>query len=119
MFLRQKTNTDCCIICLSFCDPLSRITSDSLEWNRDQIQRVVEKHLWWWYLQPESEGQRIKWICKSCWQEISSFHNFFLRVERIHKQYQTLLFTTNNLEAQTIHDVKKVKRAKNYIGFNI
>ncbi|KNC32011.1 Transcription factor grauzone [Lucilia cuprina] len=27
------------------------------------------------------------WICRQCWQELSNFHAFYLKVKKVHKQY--------------------------------
>lgn len=116
----MKISMDSCIICLSISDPFSRITTQSLEWNKEQIQRVVEKHLWWLYLQPQSE-EVTKCICRSCWQEISSFHNFYLKIEKIHNQYQTLLAISKpqGKIAETIPDNKKVNKAIHFPTLNL
>lgn len=84
---------DNCIICLETnCDILTRISTLSNEWFEANIQRIIEKHLWWWYMKP-AKTSNSRWICGQCWQEISSFHSFYCRVEAAHQNYQEIYFS--------------------------
>lgn len=79
---------DNCVVCCKVnADTLSRITTKSIEWKKWDIQRIIEKHLWWWYLREPSDGGTLQWICGQCWQELSSFHKFYLSVEKEHNLY--------------------------------
>ncbi|XP_065365381.1 transcription factor grauzone-like [Calliphora vicina] len=78
---------DNCVVCLSTnADIFSRINFQSSEWQECSIQRIIEKHLWWWYMK-QTPPQSLPWICRQCWQELSSFHTFYMKVEKVHKQY--------------------------------
>lgn len=88
---------DKCIICLETAkDISSRINTHSKEWIQGNIQRIIEKHLWWWYMKPlASNEKQIRWICRQCFQEVTSFHVFYCKVEMVHKNYQQI---ENNLK---------------------
>ncbi|KAM7350809.1 uncharacterized protein ACRADG_009253 [Cochliomyia hominivorax] len=94
---------NCIVCCKSNDDTFSRITTVSSEWKEWNIQRIIEKHLWWWYLKPPSSKELVQWICRNCWQEISSFHNFYIEVEKENKEYYNLFKSAikENLEEIT------------------
>ncbi|XP_065367079.1 zinc finger protein 62 homolog [Calliphora vicina] len=87
---------DNCIICLeSNEDKSARITTLSSEWMDGQIHRIIEKHLWWWHLEQSLQHNGfVRWICRHCWKEISTFHNFYCKVEMVHRNYQQTMRTT-------------------------
>ncbi|XP_073824109.1 transcription factor grauzone-like [Musca autumnalis] len=82
---------DVCIVCLETNeDVLSRLKAGSMEWNKYNVQKVIEKHLWWWYFNVMDKEINSKWICNECWSQISSFHKFFLRVQKSHYFFSSL-----------------------------
>ncbi|XP_065364263.1 zinc finger protein 91-like [Calliphora vicina] len=81
---------DKCIVCLSSNSVISRINLHSYEGYECNIQRIIEKHLWWWYFKQTAQDNQLPWICLECWQELLSFHNFYLKVENVHKQYELM-----------------------------
>ncbi|KAI8116278.1 Transcription factor grauzone [Lucilia cuprina] len=79
----------------------------STEWKEWNIQRIIEKHLWWWYLRPASSNEAEQWICLQCWQNLSTFHNFYKKVEKEHKLYYTLLLhIKSDTDQEVIQDIK-------------
>ncbi|XP_037820595.1 transcription factor grauzone-like [Lucilia sericata] len=81
---------DNCVVCLSTNDDrYSRINSQSIEWQKCRIHCIIKKHLWWWYMK-QSPADGSSWICCKCWQELSNFHAFYLKVKNVHKQYDLL-----------------------------
>ncbi|XP_037820596.1 transcription factor grauzone-like [Lucilia sericata] len=99
---------NCIVCCKSNEDLFSRITTQSIEWKEWNIQRVIEKHLWWWYLKPASSNGSEQWICRQCWQELSVFHNFYKKVEKEHKLYDKflLLQIKSDTDQVAIQDIK-------------
>ncbi|KAM7347411.1 uncharacterized protein ACRADG_006972 [Cochliomyia hominivorax] len=81
---------NCVVCCKSNEDILSRITTISSEWKEWNIQRIIEKHLWWWYLRPPTSKDYVQWMCRQCWLEISTFHSFYIKVEKENRQYNNL-----------------------------
>ncbi|XP_065365382.1 zinc finger protein 184-like [Calliphora vicina] len=86
----NKIDMDICIVCLSSNPAISRINLHSSEGYECNIQRIIEKHLWWWYFKQTAQDNQLPWICLECWQELLSFHNFYLKVENVHKQYELM-----------------------------
>ncbi|XP_037820597.1 transcription factor grauzone-like [Lucilia sericata] len=104
---------DNCVICLETNDDdmFSRITSMSSEWIEGKIQRIIEKHLWWWYLKPSSVNKDfLPWICRQCWQEISTFHSFYCKVEKAHRDYQTIFISLGQASSGEKTDNVDVKQ---------
>ncbi|XP_011295773.1 transcription factor grauzone [Musca domestica] len=87
----MSMNMDICIVCLeSNGDILSRLTAGSMEWNKYNVQQIIEKHLWWWHIKAINEELNPKWICNECWSRLWSFHTFFLRVQKSHNLFNSL-----------------------------
>ncbi|KAI8116279.1 Transcription factor grauzone [Lucilia cuprina] len=78
---------DNCVVCLSTNDDTySRIHFQAIEWQEYRIHCIIKKHLWWWYMK-QTSAHGSPWICRQCWQELSNFHAFYLKVKKVHKQY--------------------------------
>lgn len=78
---------DCCAICLKEADDArSCINIESVEWQKLNVQRIVEKHLWWWHLK-QSSAKKSSYICRQCWNVLSSFHDFYMQVKKTHQEY--------------------------------
>lgn len=110
---------DQCIVCLdSNADIFSRINIQSSEWKECHIQRIIEKHLWWWYLRKPKKGSTIQWICRQCWQEISSFHNYYITVENANKNFQPMMldFGIKEMDDQENATVKLESSGDNHNG---
>lgn len=108
---------DKCLICLQSHDSSYRITTQSAEWLERNIQRIIEKHLWWWYFTPDSNGCE-QWICRNCWGEIFSFHNFYTGVEMVHNHYKPLLTSLVSDKNDTKNDGKIVIKGEKVDEFN-
>ncbi|TMW41174.1 hypothetical protein DOY81_013744 [Sarcophaga bullata] len=71
-----------CILCLeinkNFVDS---ITTNSEKWQEYQVAELIEKHFWPLnsLLTPLNSG-----LCLLCWEELSSFHKFYMRIEEAH-----------------------------------
>lgn len=93
---------DNCIVCLEFNpDQFFRISIKTSEWKESNMQRIIEKHLWWWHLKKRRKGA-VQWICRQCWQEISTFHQFYCKVENGHKQYELMTsFVKSDIEVES------------------
>lgn len=92
-----ETIMDHCEICLenngdTFCH------INSSEWIENNVQQVIGTHLNWLYLSYHNAHQQ--WICQQCWQELSTFHKFYERVEQSHKLIPSL--ATGNIKCEQI-----------------
>ncbi|KAM7347412.1 uncharacterized protein ACRADG_006973 [Cochliomyia hominivorax] len=92
----------CIVCCKSNNDASSRITTISTEWKEWHIQRIIEKHLWWWYLRPAINKESQQWICCHCWQEISTFHNFYVKVENENKHFNSYFNSNINYNVEEL-----------------
>lgn len=80
---------DICVVCLeNNGEVLSRIDINSKKWKENNMQHIIEKHLWWWFLRQPIHKEHKQWICQQCWQEITSFHQYAQRVKKSHKLYR-------------------------------
>lgn len=83
-----------CLICLELNgDTFPRINVNSPEWMSCNVQRIIEKHLWWWHSKTKNESEFLEdeWICHLCWEQLWSFHTFYVRVEKVHNNFYTQL----------------------------
>ncbi|XP_073821909.1 transcription factor grauzone-like [Musca autumnalis] len=100
---------DVCIVCLETNeDVLSRLKAGSMEWNKYHVQRVIEKHLWWWHFNVMDKEINSKWICNECWSRLWSFHTFFVRVQKSHSLFNTL--QSNGIKAVTLQSPETVTK---------
>ncbi|KAM7350303.1 transcription factor grauzone-like [Cochliomyia hominivorax] len=100
---------NCVVCCKSNDDEFSRITTVSNEWKDWNIQHIIEKHLWWWYLRPPSNDILEQWICHKCWLEISTFHKFYIQVENMNNKYYTHFNSTIKSEVEELTVSMNVK----------
>lgn len=107
---------NCIVCCKSNDDIFSRITTVSSEWKEWNIQRIIEKHLWWWYLRPPSNNGTEQWICRQCWQELSSFHNFYVNVEKEQKLYDKLFISLIKSDTDELAAVDIKVEEQNFVN---
>ncbi|XP_013102876.2 transcription factor grauzone [Stomoxys calcitrans] len=78
---------DMCLLCLETSSE-KYLTASSLRWQEEQIESLIQKHLWALSsIEPES------WLCTSCWKSIEDFHSFYVRIEKVHSCFASILKT--------------------------
>ncbi|TMW39183.1 hypothetical protein DOY81_015737, partial [Sarcophaga bullata] len=73
---------DSCILCLEINKHfVDSIKINSGEWQEYQVAELIEKHFW-----PLDSLQTSlsSGLCLLCWQELNSFHKFYVRIEEAH-----------------------------------
>ncbi|XP_013104799.1 transcription factor grauzone [Stomoxys calcitrans] len=94
---------DNCMVCLeSNGDVYSRLSINSDEWNKYNVQHIIEKHLWWW------TKNHFSWICHECWSSLWSFHTFYLRVQKSQNMQFLTLISGEPTKAEEADDDENV-----------